>query len=55
MAAKQWKLVSLTDSDVQTFLEAEENWKKKKKPNVSYWVALVMAFLPAEKENQYSN
>ena len=45
---------TLTDSDVQTFLEREENQKKKRKekPKVTYLVVLVMAFLAAENENR---
>ena len=53
MAAKTLKnSVSLTDSDVQTFLEGEENQFTKKKPKVSYFVALVVAFIAAENENR---
>ena len=37
---KHWKSVSLTDSDVQTFLEGEE----KEKSENAYSVALVMTF-----------
>ena len=39
--------LSLTDSDVRTFLEGEEE-----KPKVTYSVALVLAFLAAENENR---
>ena len=47
------KSVSLSDNDVQTFLEGEENQNaKKKKPKATYSVALVMAFLAAENENR---
>ena len=42
------KSILLTDSDVQTFLEGEENQNTyKKKTKVMYQVALVMAFLSA--------
>ena len=49
---KLWRLntkrsVSLTDSEAQTFLEGEE----KEKPKITYSVALVLAFLSAENEN----
>ena len=53
MAAKTLeKSVSLTDSDVQTFLEGKENQNTEKniikntkeKPKVTYSVALVMVF-----------
>ena len=37
---------------VQTFLEGEENQYTKKKPKVTYSVALRLAFLPAENENR---
>ena len=43
------KSVSLTDSEVQTFLESEENQYTKK---VTYSVALVLAFLSAENKNR---
>ena len=43
------KSVSLTDSEVQTFLEDEENQYTKRK---TYSVALVLAFLSAENENR---
>ena len=43
------KSVSLTDSEVQTFLESEENLYTKK---VTYSVALVLAFLSAENKNR---
>ena len=44
---------TLTDSDVQTLLEREENQKKRKeKPKVTYLVVLVVAFLAAENENR---
>ena len=39
--------LSLTDSDVRTFLEGEEE-----KPKVTYSVALVLAFLAAKNENR---
>ena len=42
------KSVSLTDSEIQTFLESEENQYTKK---VTYSVALVLAFLSAENKN----
>ena len=45
---KHWKSVSLTDSDVQTFLEGEEKYKSEN----AYSVALVMTFLAAESENR---
>ena len=54
MVAKTQKIrksVSLTDSDVQTFLEGKENQYTKEKPKVAYSVASVMAFLTAENEN----
>ena len=37
--------VSLTDSDVQAFLEREEHQIRKEKAKVTYSVALVVAFL----------
>ena len=51
---KLWRLntkrsVSLTDSAAQTFLEGEE----KEKPKITYSVALVLAFLSAENENNW--
>ena len=51
---KLWRLntkrsVSLTDSEAQTFLEGEE----KEKPKITYSVALVLAFLSAENENNW--
>ena len=53
MAAKTLKnSVSLTDSEVQTFLEGEENQLLKEKLKVMYSVALVLAFLSAENENR---
>ena len=36
--------VSLTDNDVQTLLEGVENQNAKKKPKVTYVVALIVAF-----------
>ena len=46
------KSVSLTDSEVQTFLEGEENHNiQKEKPKVTYSVAFVLVFLSAEDEN----
>ena len=39
--------LSLTDSDVRTFLEGEEE-----KPKVTHSVALVLSFLAAENENR---
>ena len=39
--------LTLTDSDVRTFLEGEEE-----KPKVTYSVALVLAFLAAKNENR---
>ena len=41
----------LTDSDVETFLEGEENQNTKEKPKVMCSVALVKAFLTAENKN----
>ena len=41
----------LTDSDVETFLEGEENQNTKEKPKVMCSVTLVMAFLTAENKN----
>ena len=53
MAVKSLKKsVSLTDSEVQTFLEGEINYVPKEKPKVKYSVALVLAFLAAENENR---
>ena len=52
MVAKTQKIrksVSLTDSDVQTFLEGKETSIRKEKPKVAYSVA--SAFLTAENEN----
>ena len=46
------KSAPLTDSDIQTFLESEDNKRRKDKPKVMYSVALVMAFLAAENENR---
>ena len=46
------KSAPLTDSDIQTFLEREDNKRRKDKPKVMYSVALVMAFLAAENENR---
>ena len=45
------KSVSLTDCEVQTFLEREGNQRTKEKPKVAYSVALVLAFLSSENEN----
>ena len=45
------KSAPLTDSDIQTFPEREDNKRRKDKPKVMYSVALVMAFLAAENEN----
>ena len=50
-----WRLknsVSLTDSEVQTFLEGEENNILKEKSKVKYSAASVLAFLLAENENR---
>ena len=45
--------MSLTDNEVQSFLEGEENQHtKKNKPKVTHLVALVLAFLAAENENE---
>ena len=55
MAAKTLKKpVSLTDNEVQTFLEGEKTniTYKKKKPKVMYSVALVLAFFATENENR---
>ena len=49
------KSAPLTDSDIQTFLEREDNKRWKDKPKVMYSVALVMAFLAAENENRQSS
>ena len=46
------KSLSLTDSEVQTFLEGKKNQYTKEKPKVTYSVALVLAFLSAENENR---
>ena len=46
------KIVSLWDSDVQTFLEGEEDKIWKEKPKVTYSVSLVMAFLAAKNESR---
>ena len=46
------KSVSLTDSEVQTYLEGKINNVPKEKPKVKYSVALVLAFLAAENENR---
>ena len=43
--------VSLTDSDVQKFLEGKKTKIRKEKPKVTYSVALVMVLLAAENEN----
>ena len=43
----------MTDSEVQTFLEGgRKPLYLKKKPKVTYSVALVLAFLSAEDENR---
>ena len=42
--------VSLTDSEVQTFLEGEKTNILKEKPKVTYSEVLVLAFLSAENE-----
>ena len=47
------KSVSLTDSDVHTFLEGEETKIRKEKPKATNSVALVVAFLAAENENRW--
>ena len=53
MAAKTLKKsLSLKDSDVQTFLDEEENQYTRGKPKVAYSVALVMAFVAAVNENR---
>ena len=52
MAANTEKSVSLTDGDVQTFLEGKKNQYTKRKPKVTYSVALITAFLVAESENR---
>ena len=53
MAAKtRKKSVSLTDCEVQTFLEGEGNQYTKRKTKVTYSVALVLGFLSAENENR---
>ena len=53
MAAKTLKKsVSLTDSEVQTFLEGEKTNIQKEKPKVTYSVALVLAFFATENENR---
>ena len=54
VAKTQKRFVSLIDGEVQTCLEGEENHsiKGKKKPKVTYSVALVLAFLSAENENR---
>ena len=44
------KSVSLTDNEVQTFLEGEENQYTKRKTESC--VALMSAFLSAENENR---
>ena len=44
--------MSLIDSEVQTFLGGEKTNIQKKKPKVTYSVALVLAFLSAENENR---
>ena len=44
--------MSLTDSEIQTFLKGGENKYTKQKPKVAYSVALVLAFLSAENENR---
>ena len=41
------KSVSLTDNEVQTFLEGEKTNILKEKPKVTHSVALVLAFLAA--------
>ena len=43
--------VSLTDSDVQKFLEGKKTKIRKEKPKVTYSVALVMVLLAVENEN----
>lgn len=44
-------MVLLTDSDVQTLQEGEENQNRGGKPKVIYAMALVMMFLTAENKN----
>ena len=46
--------VSLSEKEVQIFLEGEENQNTERKlePKVTYSVALVMAFLAGENENR---
>ena len=50
MAAKTPKNPYYTDSGVQTSLEDNV---RKEKPIVTYSVAVIMAFLTAENENQW--
>ena len=48
---KHWK-IRIADSEVQTFFEGEENQCTKRKPKITYSLALVLAFLSAESENR---
>ena len=52
MEANTEKSISLTDSDVQTFLEGKKTSIRKEKPKVTHSMALMTAFLEAESENR---
>ena len=53
MAAKTLKTsVSLTDNQVHTFLEGEENQYTKKNPKVTFSVVFVLVFLSAKNGNR---
>ena len=55
-ASETKKSYQFLNSNVQNFLEGEENpkngKKKKKKKNVTYSVSMAMAFLAAKSENR---
>ena len=52
MEANTEKFISLTDGDVQTFLEGKKTSVRKEKPKVTHSMALMTAFLEAESENR---
>ena len=43
---------TLADSDVETFLEREENQIRNEKPKPTYLVALIVKFVAAKNEDQ---
>ena len=52
MEANTEKFISLTDGDVQTFLEGKKTSVRKEKPKVMHSMALMTGFLEAESENR---